>query len=118
MIIGPVLARAGAYAFSVWSPEAGLRQGYAYRRIEDAYYARRAALDGERRATGCDPVVCATLEAFQAEIAASAPDRDDAPSMPVTPTREPYPARDLGRALVALRSGEKLSERRQLSAHA
>jgi len=69
-IIGPVLAQDGAYSFSTWTSETGLSQSYAYRRIEDAYYARKAALAGEHRARGRAPVVCATLDAFRAAIAA------------------------------------------------
>ena len=41
VVIGPVLTRAGGYAFDAWTPESGLSRGYVYRRIEDAYYARK-----------------------------------------------------------------------------
>ena len=71
VIIGPVLVRGGAYAFSIWTPETGLSPGYAYRRIDDAYYARNAAHDGACLATGRGPIVCATLDVFHAEIAVS-----------------------------------------------
>src|SRR6516162_8447901 len=42
MILGPVLMREGGYAFDAWTPENGRSCGYVYRRIEDAYYARKA----------------------------------------------------------------------------
>jgi hypothetical protein len=44
VILGPVLTRAGGYAFDAWTPEQGLSRGYVYRRIEDACYARKAQL--------------------------------------------------------------------------
>jgi hypothetical protein len=60
-LIGPVLARAGLFAFDSWTPAAGLRQGFGYRRIEDAYYARKAELT-----SGAIP--CNTLDAFYAQM--------------------------------------------------
>jgi hypothetical protein len=64
IILGPVLTREGGYAFDAWTPEDGLTRGYLYRRIEDAYYARRAGLT--RPGEGdCDPVVaCNTVDEF------------------------------------------------------
>jgi hypothetical protein len=41
IVVGPVLTRQGGYAFDCWTPERGLSRGYAYGRIEDAYYAQR-----------------------------------------------------------------------------
>ena len=60
-LIGPVLARAGLFSFDSWTPAAGLRHGFGYRRIEDAYYARKAELNG-----GAIP--CNTLDAFYAQM--------------------------------------------------
>jgi hypothetical protein len=37
VILGPVLMREGGYAFDAWTRENGLRRGYVYRRIDDAY---------------------------------------------------------------------------------
>jgi len=51
MILGPVLIREGGYAFDAWTPEDGLTRGYLYRRIEDAYYARRVELRARARAS-------------------------------------------------------------------
>jgi hypothetical protein len=43
VVVGPVLVRSGGYAFDTWSME-GVSRGYVYRRIEDAFYARRAEI--------------------------------------------------------------------------
>ena len=40
IVVGPVITRKGGYAFDCWTPEEGFSRGYAYCRIEDAYYAR------------------------------------------------------------------------------
>ena len=61
ILIGPVLARAGLFSFDSWTPAAGLRQGFGYRRIDDAYYARNAELN-----SGAIP--CNTLDAFHAQM--------------------------------------------------
>ena len=53
--------REGGYAFDAWTPEDGLRRGYVYARIEDAYYARKAEL----RCLGESPIVaCDTVDEF------------------------------------------------------
>ena len=61
-IVGPVLARNGGYAFDTWEQSAGLRPGFTYRRLEDARYARNAALNGAR--SGRRAVECGTLDQF------------------------------------------------------
>jgi hypothetical protein len=64
IILGPVLMHEGGYAFDAWTPEDGLRRGYVYRCIEDAYYARKADLRflGESHA---GPIVaCDTVDEF------------------------------------------------------
>jgi hypothetical protein len=48
-VIGPILTRDGGYAFDSWTPEEGLSRGYAYRRIEDAHYARKAEIRSRTR---------------------------------------------------------------------
>ena len=60
-IIGPVLLREGGYAFDAWTPEQGLSRGYVYRRIEDAYYARKgrnplAGKDYADHIVACSPL--------------------------------------------------------------
>jgi hypothetical protein len=56
--------REGGYAFDAWTPEAGLNRGYVYRRIEDAYYARKAELRGPARGSAEDIAACNTLDEF------------------------------------------------------
>ena len=58
LVIGPILKRAGGYVFDTFCSGQGLNQGYPYRRIEDASYARNAAI----RSGGL--VVCHTLDEF------------------------------------------------------
>jgi hypothetical protein len=64
IILGPVVMREGGYAFDAWTPEDGLRRGYVYLRIDDAYYARKAEL----RCPGESPVhpimACNTVDEF------------------------------------------------------
>ena len=43
-MVGPVLKVDGGYAFDTWTAADGPVRGYAYRRIEDAIYARNSAL--------------------------------------------------------------------------
>ena len=59
-VIGPILTRDGGYAFDSWTPEEGLSRGYAYRRIEDAHYARKAEIRFRTRGYG-DHMVLAAL---------------------------------------------------------
>lgn len=70
LIVGPVVRRGDVYVFDTWTPEAGLRSGFPYGRIEDACYARKAMLRDEGSATGLSVIACATLDAVEAEIAA------------------------------------------------
>ena len=67
-LIGPILARLDGYAFDIWSSEAGLRRGFEYRRIEDAYYARNVALTGDARWGEPGAIGCDTLDVFVAEV--------------------------------------------------
>ena len=62
-VVGPILIKQGCYAFDLWTPEEGLSRGYAYRRIEDAHYARNAEIRSRRRHPEA-AVVCATLDEF------------------------------------------------------
>ena len=60
MVIGPILNRAGSYAFDTWTAVGGVNYGYPYRRIEDAIYARKvAALNAASSAR-----VCQTIDEF------------------------------------------------------
>jgi hypothetical protein len=64
VIVGPVLMRAGGYALDSWTPEDGLRRGYVYPRIEDAYYARKAEILGRGNGHAGDIVACNTVDEF------------------------------------------------------
>jgi hypothetical protein len=44
LLIRATKRRPGGYGFDVWTAAKGLTRGYPYRRIEDAYYARRAEI--------------------------------------------------------------------------
>ena len=68
-VVGPILNREGGYAFDYWTSAAGLIRGYAYRRIEDAYYARRVESRSDCGANGLHSVICDTVEEFCCEIA-------------------------------------------------
>ena len=63
-VVGPILLKEGCYAFDLWTPEAGLSRGYAYRRIEDAHYARNAEIRSRRRGRSGAAVACGTLDEF------------------------------------------------------
>jgi hypothetical protein len=70
LIIGPILKRAGGYVFDTWRSGEGLNQGYPYRRIEDASYARNAAIRTGGASFGS--VVCHTLDEFLAQTTGGA----------------------------------------------
>lgn len=66
-VVGPILMKQGCYAFDLWAPEEGLSRGYAYRRVEEAHYARNVEIKSRR----CPPdtaVVCATLDEFTTAV--------------------------------------------------
>ena len=63
-VVGPILLKKGRYAFDLWTPEEGLSCGYAYRRIEDAHYARNAEIRSRRPGRSGAAVACSTLDEF------------------------------------------------------
>ena len=63
-VVGPILLKEGCYAFDSWTPEEGLSRGYAYRRVEDAQYARNAEIRSRRQGRSGAAVVCSTLDEF------------------------------------------------------
>jgi hypothetical protein len=63
-IVGPILVKEGCYAFDLWTAEEGLSRGYAYRRIEEAHYARNAEIKSRRRGGSGAAVTCGTLDEF------------------------------------------------------
>jgi len=67
-IIGPILKRGEQYVFDTWSVREGLLQGFPYRRIDYAHYARKAAIRAAARGT----VICQTLDELHSRTAAAA----------------------------------------------
>src|SRR3974377_42641 len=63
-VVGPVLMKEGCYAFDLWTPEEGLSRGYAYRRVEDAHYARNIEIRSRRRGRSGIALACSTLDEF------------------------------------------------------
>jgi hypothetical protein len=70
-VVGPVLIRGGGYSFDSWTPETGLSRSYAYRRVEDAYYARKAEI--RSRKNGAPIVSCSTVDEFASSLAGQHP---------------------------------------------
>ena len=68
-VVGPVITREGGYAFDSWTPEKGLSRGYAYRRVEDAHYARRAEIKSHGTGFAAPMVACATIDEFTSIMA-------------------------------------------------
>jgi hypothetical protein len=68
-VVGPILIKEGGYAFDLWTPEEGLSRGYAYRRIEDAHYARNTEIRSRRRGRLGPAVTCNTLDEFTSAVA-------------------------------------------------
>jgi hypothetical protein len=64
VVIGPVLKRDTGYAFDSWSPGDGFHRGYIYRRVEDAYHARKFELKARDRGPVEQMVTCTTLDDF------------------------------------------------------
>jgi hypothetical protein len=64
LVVGPILTRSGGYAFDAWTPEDGLRHGFVYSRIEDAYYARNAEIRVPSKHDTPHILACSTLDEF------------------------------------------------------
>ncbi len=64
VVIGPVLRRANGYRFDTWAAGKGTTPGYPYHRIEDAYYARNAAIKAFAKDCALAAIVCQTLDEF------------------------------------------------------
>jgi hypothetical protein len=64
IVVGPVLRREGGYAVDSWTPEDGVSRGYIYRRIKDAYYARKAEIRFPRNGYAGHVVACNTVGEF------------------------------------------------------
>lgn len=68
-VVGPVITREGGYAFDSWTPQTGLSRSYSYRRVEDAYYARRVEIRSHTTVAADQMVACNTIDEFAAELA-------------------------------------------------
>src|SRR5882724_11849500 len=68
-VVGPILTKEGGYAFDMWTPEEGLSRGYAYRRVEDAHYARNAEIRSRKRGRPLAALTCNTLDEFTSAVA-------------------------------------------------
>ena len=64
IVVGPVLARKGGYAFDCWTQEEGFSRGYAYPRIEDAYYARNVEIRSGKKGYSDHMIACNTVDDF------------------------------------------------------
>jgi hypothetical protein len=67
IVIGPVPRRAGGFGFDIWTPGKGVTLGYPYRRIEDAYYARKAEINASAQDPAVAAIVCSTPDEFIAK---------------------------------------------------
>src|SRR6267378_4051440 len=68
-VVGPILTKEGGYAFDIWTPEEGLSCGFAYRRVEDAHYARNAEIRSRQRGRPLAALPCNTLDEFTSAVA-------------------------------------------------
>lgn len=64
IVLGPVVARKGGYAFDCWTPEEGLSCGYTYGRIEDARYARKIEIRSRNNKSLDQTIACGTVDEF------------------------------------------------------
>jgi hypothetical protein len=64
IVVGPVLARKGGYAFDCWTSEEGFSRGYAYSRIEDAHYARNVEVRSRKKGYLDRTIACNTVDDF------------------------------------------------------
>jgi hypothetical protein len=92
-VVGPILIKEGGFAFDLWTPEEGLSRGFAYRRIEDAHYARNTEIRSRRRGGPNPAVTCNTVDEFASAVAereatfrALVSNLDDKAAEPVPPS--------------------------------
>ena len=64
IVLGPVVARKGGYAFDCWRSEEGLSRGYTYGRIEDAHYARNVEIRSRSKGSSDQTIACSTVDDF------------------------------------------------------
>src|SRR5438132_5258363 len=68
-VLGPILMKEGGYTFDLWTSEEGLSRGYAYRRVEDAHYARNTEIRSRRPGRPGLTLTCETLDEFTSAVA-------------------------------------------------
>ena len=69
-LVGPVVVtRDGGFGFDLWTPEEGLSRGFSYRRIEDAYYARKVEIRSRTKSLAPAMVACSTVDEFASALA-------------------------------------------------
>jgi hypothetical protein len=69
-IVGPVIAtREGGFDFDLWTPKDGLSRGFSYRRVEDAYYARKGEIRSRNMRLVGPMMACSTLDEFASALA-------------------------------------------------
>jgi hypothetical protein len=65
ILLSPIVSRNDGFAFDTFSAAEGLKPGFAYRRVEQASYDRKAMLHGLPRTTGSAVIACETLADFR-----------------------------------------------------
>ena len=64
IVVGPVVTRKGAMPSTAGQPKEGFSRGYAYCRIEDAYYARNAEMRSHNSGYSDHMIACNTVDEF------------------------------------------------------
>ena len=94
-VVGPIVTREGGYAFDSWTLEGGLHRGYAYRRIEDAHYARKAEIRSRFHGFAAEMVACSTIDEFTAALRTTLSLRRVTGSIGTTPRPDRRPSFDI-----------------------
>ena len=69
-VVGPVVVTGeGGSGFDLWTPAEGLSRGFSYRRIEDAYYARRVEIRSRTKNPAGPIMACSTFDEFASVLA-------------------------------------------------
>ena len=69
-VVGPVVVtKEGGFGFDLWTSGEGLSRGFSYRRIEDAYYARKAEMRSRSKGPVAPMMACGTLDEFASALA-------------------------------------------------
>ena|SRR5476649_1974844 len=65
ILLSPIVLRNGCFAFDTFTAAEGLKQGFTYRRVDQANYDRKATALALRVANGFVTVACETLDEFR-----------------------------------------------------